>query len=90
MIEISELWSIQDAQDLYKHKNNQSNITLKQRNRKQILYVTLLPDQIHTSIKLHEDIPIGYRVMACTTIFEKKRNLKGIAWKLRKREQSFL
>ena len=61
------------------------NITLKRRDGKQVLlYVTPLPDQIHISIKQHEDIPIGYRVMARTKMFGGKNNLWGIAWKLRK------
>ena len=29
MIDIAVLWNLQDAQDLYKHKNNQRNIPLK-------------------------------------------------------------
>ena len=74
MIDISELWSVQDAQDLHKHKNDQRNITLKHRNQKQLLlYVTLLPDQIHISIKLYENIPIGYQVVACKRMYGKKR-----------------
>ena len=73
MIGIAELWSLQDAQNLYKHKNNQRNITLKQRNQKQVLlYASLLPVQIHISIMLHEDIPIGNQVMACTRMLGKK------------------
>ena len=46
------------------------------------------PDLIHIPIKLHEDIPNNYGVIARTRMFEK--NQRGIAWKLRKEEQSFL
>ena len=44
---------------------------------------------IHIPIKLHKDIPNGNWEMECTRMLE-KINQRGIPWKLRKREQSFL
>ena len=52
------------------------------------LCVTHCPDLIYIPIKL-QDISNGYRVMACTKM-EKKINGRGISWKLRKCDLSFL
>ena len=50
-------------------KINQRGITLKVRNGKQsFLRATGHSDLIYIPIKLHEDIPNSYRVMACIRI----------------------
>ena len=70
-------------------KNNQRGKTWKVREGEPLfLYRTCRPDLIHISIKLHEDIPNSNRVTARTIIFEK--NQRGIIWKLRMGEQSFM
>ena len=79
---VTELQQIQECLE----KNNQN---CKVRKGEQLfLYTTRRHDLIHIPIKLHEDIPNGYCVMAHTRMFEK--NQRGITWKLRKGEQSFL
>ena len=65
-------------------KNNQRGITWKLRKGEHsFLCKTYYCDLIHIPIKLHEDIPNGYWVMAHTRILE-KINQRGIAWKLRR------
>ena len=53
-------------------KINQRGITWKIRKEEQLfLCATHRRDQIHIPIKLYEDIPNVYQVMACTRIPEK-------------------
>ena len=56
-------------------KINQRDITWKIRKGEQsFLCTTHRHNLLHIPIKLHEDIPNGYRVMACTRMFEKNKS----------------
>ena len=68
---------------------NKRGITWKKRRGTIIVVPTHHLDLIHIPTKLHEDIPKGYWVMARTRMFG-KNNRRGITWKLRKGEQSFM
>ena len=71
-------------------KINQRGITWKIRNGEQLfLCMSHHRDLIHILVKLHEDIPKGYRVMVRTRIFGKKYS-KGHSLETKKEEQSFL
>ena len=71
-------------------KINQRGITWKLRKGAQSFsYTTCCPNLIHIPIKLHEDIPNLYRVTRKQESREKIKQ-KGITWKVRKGEQSFL
>ena len=53
-------------------KINKRGITCKIRKKEQSFScVSHGHDLVHIPIKLHEDIPYGYRVMACTRMFGK-------------------
>ena len=70
---VTELWCVQE----YLEKINQRGITWKLRKGEQsFLCATHCCDLpvIHIPIKLHEDIPNGYRVMVCTRIFGKNQS----------------
>ena len=76
---VTELWHIQECLE----KSKGHNLETKKRGTT-ILCVAYCSDPIHIPMKLHKDIPCG------TFKNGWKKNQRGITWKLRKREQSFL
>ena len=70
-------------------KNNQRGITWKVRKGELLfLWITSHHDLAQIPTILHEYIPNGFSVMACTGMFG-KNNQRGIIGELRKGEQSF-
>ena len=71
-------------------KTNQRGITWKLRKRDQsFLCATHRPDLTHITVNLHDDILNCYWIEKRTRMFG-KISQRGITWKLRKGEQSFL
>ena len=71
-------------------KKNQRGLTWKLRKREQLFLCAIQhPDLIHIPLKLHEDILNRYWIMERTRMFG-KINQRGITWKIREGEQSFL
>ena len=58
----TDLWRVQE----WKQINGRAISWKLRKGDLSFLCVTRCPDLIHIPIKLQEDIPDGYRVMACT------------------------
>ena len=52
------------------------------------LYVTRRLDPIQTPIKMHGDIPVGYKVMARTRMFGKNNQIR-ITWPLKRGDNHY-